>query len=287
MGDEQRELQRRWAAADAFAGWSPAWPGSNYQSADLQIAAASTEAIVRGDFLIVLGDFHGGANPLGQGVFGLRHPDPPAMLRRIADEAGPSVHLSPPRHGVVAMTARNWPLYPPGDIVVAGRQEPVPAGTQRVALEDVVIDGGHVRDRAGTFRVPLADLLYLPIFIAAVRSFDPAGPGAGRAQVGRLVVRRATWSAPGGELPADLPRRVFVRSPVVRKPRYVDLESPALRRTLKRFVARAPMIEFSEMLPGADECWLESAAGHHTCELRVTATDQRATVRSSSANSSV
>ena len=41
------------------------------------------------------------------------------------------------------------------------------------------------------------------------------------------------------------------------------------------------------MLPGPDECWLESDAGHHTSELRVVAVDQRATVRSSSANSSV
>ena len=72
----------------------------------------------------------------------------------------------------------------------------------------------------------------------------------------------------------------------MRKPRYVDLESPALRRTLERFAAKAPMVEFTEMLPGPDECWLESDAGHHTCELRIVATDQRATVRSSSANSS-
>ena len=73
----------------------------------------------------------------------------------------------------------------------------------------------------------------------------------------------------------------------MRKPRFVDLESPSLCRTLKRFAAKAPRLEFSEMLPGPDECWLESDAGHHTCELRVVAVDQRATVRSSSANSSV
>src|SRR6185369_13831048 len=211
MGAEQSELQRRWAAGDAFADWTPAWYGSGCHSADLQIAAASPEAIRRGDFLVVLGDFHGGDNPLAQGVFGLRHPDPPAMLRRIADEAGPGVHLSPPRHGVVAMTARNWPLYPEGDIVVCGGAEPAPARTRRVALEDVVVADGDAFDRAGTFRVPLAQLLYLPIFISAVRSFDPAGPGTGRAQVGRLVVRRATWLAPDGEVPDGLPRRVFVR----------------------------------------------------------------------------
>jgi hypothetical protein len=146
-----------------------------------------------------------------------------------------------------------------------------------------------VEDRAGSFRVPLAEFLYLPIFVAAVRSFDPVGAGAGRAQVGRLVVRRASWSAPAAEVPAaperltawarerGLPRRVFARSPLERKPRYVDFESPSLLRTLGRFVApareRAPgaPVEFTEMLPGPEDCWLESAAGHHTSELRVIA----------------
>ena len=287
MGDEQCELQRRWAAvvtgavaaADAFADWAPAWHGSNYHSADLQIAAHSTDAIARGDFLIVLGDFHGGNNPLAQGMFGLRHPDPSAMLARIADESGPGVRLYPPRRGVVEMTARGWPMFPPDDVVVSGDE-----------LANVLVADGDVFDRAERFRVPLAELLFLPIFIAAVRSFDLVGEHAGRAQIGRLVVRRASWSAPAGELPDDLagwardrglPRRVFVRSPLERKPRYVDFESPALRRILARFLApareRAPgaPVEFTEMLPGPEDCWLASDAGHHTSELRIVATDRR------------
>jgi hypothetical protein len=289
MGDEQRELQRRWAADDAFADWTPAWHGSGYHSADLQIAAPNPEAVAQGDFLVVLGDFHGGDNPLAQGLFGLRHPDPAAMLRRVGSECGPGVHLSPPRHGAVEMTARSWPLYPAGDVLVMAGDEPAPAGARRVALRDVVVDDGHVEDRAGSFRVPLAEFLYLPIFVAAVRSFDPVGAGAGRAQVGRLVVRRASWSAPAAEVPAaperlaawarerGLPRRVFARSPLERKPRYVDFESPSLLRTLGRFVAPArerasgAPVEFTEMLPGPEDCWLESAAGHHTSELRVIA----------------
>ena len=289
MGEEQRELQRRWAAGDAFADWTPAWHASAYQSADLQIAAPGVEAIERGDFLVVLGDFHGGDNPLAQGLFGLRHPDPAAMMRRIAEEAGPGVHLSPPRRGVVEMTARSWPLYPEGDVVVVSGDEPAPPGATRVALEDVVVHDGQVSDRAGTFRAPLAQLLYLPIFVAALRSFDPIGEHEGRAQVGRLVVRRASWSAPAGELPEDLgawardrglPRRVFARSPLERKPRYVDFESPSLLRALSRFLApvreRAPRapVEFTEMLPGPEDCWLESDAGRHTSELRVVALDR-------------
>ncbi|MDA0160117.1 lantibiotic dehydratase family protein [Solirubrobacter ginsenosidimutans] len=295
MGEEQEELRRRWASAvngdaAAFADWTPAWYASDYHSADLQIAAQSPDAIARGDFLVVLGDFHGGDNPLAQGLFGLRHPDPAGMLRRIAAEAGPGVHLSPPRRGVVEMTARSWPLYPEGDVVVTSGDEPAPPGTHRVALDDVVIDGdGHVRDRQGTFRTPLARFLYLPIFVAALRSFDPIGEHEGRAQLGKLVVRREHWSAPANELPTGapelaawardrgLPRRVFARSPLERKPRYVDFKSASLTRTLARFVApareQAPgaPFEFTEMLPGPQDCWLRSDAGRHTCELRVVA----------------
>ena len=300
MGDEQRELQRRWTsvvdgtttAADAFADWTPAWHGSTYHSADIQIAAAGSDAMARGDFLVVLGDFHGGDNPLAQGLFGLRHPDPAEILRRITTEIGPGVHLSPPRRGVVEMTARSWPMYPEGDVVVTSGDEPAPAGTRRISLNDVVVADGHVSDRAGTFRVPLAHFLFLPIFVASLRSFDLVGDGEGRAQIGRLVVRRACWSTPAGVLPAKadelaawardrgLPRRVFARSPLERKPRYVDFESPSLRRQLVRFLARAREqvpdrpVEFTEMLPGPDECWLQSDAGNHTSELRVVALDR-------------
>ena len=290
LGTEQAELQTRWAAvvagqdpAAAFADHTPAWYASRYHSADLQIAADSAEAIGRGDFLVVLGDFHGGDNPLAQGLFGLRHPDPAGLLQRIRDEAGPGVHLSPPRRGVVEMTARSWPLYPPGDIVVVAGDEPAPSDTHRVALADVLVADGQVTDRAGTFRTSLAHFLYLPIFVAALRSFDPASPPDGqRAQLGRLVVRRASWSVPASELPRDLaawarerglPRRVFARSPLERKPRYLDFESPALCRALTRFVAPAgdQAVEFTEMLPGPDECWLQSPAGRHTSELRIVA----------------
>jgi Lantibiotic dehydratase, N terminus len=300
MGAEQRELQRRWAsvingtgaAADAFADWTPAWHGSCYHSADLQIAASSQEAIARGDFLLVLGDFHGGANPLLQGLFGLRHPTPDALMQRVRDEAGPGVRLSPPRRGMMASTARLWPIFTDGDVVVVGGEEPAPRGTCRIALEDVVVDNGRVSDAAGTFLIPLADFLWLPIFVSAVRSFDPVGPGSARAQIGRLVVRRATWTAAARELPASpedlaawatelgMPRRVFVRSPLERKPKFVDLESPALCRTLARFIQpardQAPdePVQFTEMLPAPDQCWLEDHHGHYTSELRMVMLDR-------------
>lgn len=300
MSDEQRELQRRWTsviagsttAARAFADWTPAWHGSCYHSADLQIAASSQDAIARGEFLLVLGDFHGGANPLLQGLSGRRHPNAAALMYRVAAEAGPGVYLSPPRRGMMESTARLWPMFTDGDVIVASGDEPAPPGTRRIALERVVVDDGHVADAEGTFLVPLADFLWLPIFVAAVRTFEPQGHGSGRAQIGRLVVRRATWAAPAAELPISpddlaawarergMPRRVFVRSPLERKPRYLDLESRILLRTLARFIRpardqapRAP-VQFTEMLPEPDQCWLEDSRGHYTSELRMVMLDR-------------
>jgi hypothetical protein len=75
---------------------------------------------------------------------------------------------------------------------------------------------------------------------------------------------------------------VFARSPLERKPRFVDFESPSLMRTLARYIARAReqvpggAVAFTEMLPGPDQCWLESDAGHHTSELRIVALDRGA-----------
>ena len=45
-------------------------------------------------------------------------------------------------------------------------------------------------------------------------------------------------------------------------------------RALRRAAAGAGRVEFTEMLPGPDECWLESDAGRHTSELRVLALDR-------------
>ena len=70
-----------------------------------------------------------------------------------------------------------------------------------------------------------------------------------------------------------------MRSPLERKPIYVDLESQVLLRVLARFLkpvaGQAPgaPVLFTEMLPDPDECWLRDAAGRYTSELRVVAVD--------------
>ena len=308
LHDEQAELQIRWAqvvgddsnrltehAAAVFADALPAWQSSTYHSADVQIAATDVDAIGRGQFLAVLGDFHGGSNPLGQGLFAHRHPQS-AINERIARDLGPLIRLLPPRRGVVDMTARAYPTFgQDGSIVITAGDEPVPDGAQAIPIRDVLLDAGEVTDRAGSFRIPLAELLFLPIFIAGVRTFDPFGAHEGRVCLGRTVVRRAAWSIPTAEIPerADelpawardrgLPRSVFARIAVPlasheRKPMYIDFDSPALRRVLTRFISPlrdrpGARFAFTEMLPTPDQCWLQTEHGHHTSELRLVALD--------------
>jgi Lantibiotic dehydratase, N terminus len=306
---EAKELQRRWAAlleagdyptiaeraAAAFADYGEAWPLSVYYSADLQIAAASIEAIEKGDFRIVIGDFHGGSNPLVQGMFARRHPDPDAFSDWVSADVGRQVVNFPPPGGVVPMTARMFPFVRGEDYIyiVPGPRDAAPEGVRAVSIGDLSVDEGHVSDRSDSFRLPLAEVLWLPVFISSVRSFDPFGPrGSERVTIGRTVVHHARWSCAAGELPEKpdaftawardqgMPRRVFVRSPLERKPIYVDLESPTLLRVLTRFLRpaaektpHAPVV-FAEMLPGPDECWLTDSAGCYTSEFRVVAVDR-------------
>ena len=308
LAGEAEELRRRWAAllaagddatvaeraAAAFADHGEAWPLSAYYSADLQIAASGLEAIERGEFEVVIGDFHGGNNPLLQGIFARRHPEPGAFSDWVDADVGREIVNIPPRGGEVAMTARMYPFVRGRDFihVVPGPSDVAPEGVRGIGLGDLRVDEGHVGDGAGSFRLPLADFLWFPVFMSAMRTFDPFGPGSERVTIGRTVVRRAHWSRPAVELPAEpdaivswardegLPRRVFVRSPLERKPIYLDLDSPTLVRVLARFLRpaaeKAPdaPVVFTEMLPEPDDCWLADDAGRYTSELRVVAVDR-------------
>jgi hypothetical protein len=202
LGGETAELQRRWAvllaagedatiaerAAAAFADHGPAWQSSVYHSADLQIAAQDTEAIERGDFRIVISDLHGGGSPLGHGIFASRHPNPEALRARNDADVGPRVVLLPPRAGVVPNTARLFPVLDGRrDVhVLPGPFDVAPDGVRAISIRELSVADGYVSDRAGSLRIALADLLWLPIFISAIRSFDPFGArGTGRVTIGR------------------------------------------------------------------------------------------------------
>lgn len=306
------DLRRRWSvlltepdpvtmparAAAAFADHAPAWPVSVYQSADVQIAAPSLAAVNAGDYLCVVGDFHPGANPLGQGLFATRHPDRERLLAAFASDTGTPPFLIPPRD-VGWQTTRNMPAVtrPTDAHVAATPRDRMPDGYRTLHAADLIVDGENVTTADGTWQAPLAHLLFLPILIAGVHAYDPfpvsRADGHGpRITIGRTVWRRETWDIPAAQGPPcpevaagwardrGLPRRVFALSPSEIKPVYVDFDSPVLTRILCRQYRRASAefpgrsMRFTEMLPGPEDCWLADEDGRrYTSELRLVAVD--------------
>jgi lantibiotic biosynthesis dehydratase-like protein len=289
-GDEAAAAARR-----AFADHGDSFPMSVFHSVDLQIAASSVGAIDAGDFMCVAGDFHSG-NPLSQGMFVDRFPDPDQMRAMFhADAGSPLVGLVMLRNPRVPVSSRmSLRITDQSDVHLVGPRLSTPGIDRRShSVSELLVHDGHVFDREGTVRIPLTHLLFLPMYIAAgVRTFRPFPEGGHRITVGRTVLRRATWTIPAADCPADpaaiagwanakgLPRRVFVRCPEDPKPTYIDFQSASLARILRRTLAHAidldpkALATFSEMLPGPDQCWLEQDGDRYTSELRLVFVDR-------------
>jgi Lantibiotic dehydratase, N terminus len=313
LADVVAELHRRLAAlladpepatigaraALAFADRRRAWRTAAFQSVDVQLAARDAHAVARGDYLAVVGDVHAGANPLLQGLFAHRHPDPAAMLRRLAAALGPGIPLLlPPYAPGLGVEARGVPLTPEDAVHIAVMPDTRAPAPRRTWLpHELLVDGDDLVDRSGRLRVPLLDAFGMPIFIAGVRAFEllPDAQHARRETIGRVVLRRESWRVPSGDVPDDarqlaafardrgMPRRLFAKSPLERKPMYVDVESPALARILCRHArqaaheAPAQPLRFSEMLPAPDGCWVADPEGNrYVSELRLVAVDRGA-----------
>jgi hypothetical protein len=310
LASEHRELQRRWAellddpdrttigdrARARFSDYGPAWPSSVFHSPDLQIAATGVEAVDRGDYLVVIGDYHPGTSPLAQGLFSYRHPDRRQFLETWGSDVGtPTIYPLPPRVPQVPLTARLMPASNlPGDIVVL---PPMPeararSGSRVVSVTDLLVDGTTVTDREGSFRAPLHRLFWVPMFVATVFSYEPLPTveHMERITVGRTVLRRESWRISIGDCPTDsgavvgwardygMPRRVFVRMPDESKPTYLDVESSTLARSFSRQIRRRAdrpeqLVAVSEMLPRPEDCWLELDGEYYTSELRMAAVD--------------
>ncbi len=302
------ELQRRLAAVlsdpdpqtvadravEAFADHRPCWPTGVFQSVDVQVAARDAAAVARGDYLAIIGDVHPGANPLMQGVFAHRHPDLRRMLRMVEAAIGRGVPLLlPPLGPGLGVDARTAPVTAEHNIHIAAMPDTRAPQPRRTWLpHELLVDGRDVVDRAGQLRIPLVDALGIAMFIAAVRTFEllPDSDHAPRVTIGRVVVRRGSWSLPAGEVPREpheipafarqhgMPRRLFTKSPLERKPMYLDVESPTLARIFCRHVRRAAAeapqapIRITEMLPTPEQCWLGDLEGNrYVSELRLVA----------------
>lgn len=307
VGELERRMTRLLADPDpatisaravaTFADYRAGWSAAVFQSVDLQIAARDPEGVAAGDWLGVIGDVHPGAAPIIQGVFAHRAPDPDRLVGAWASDVGRRVaFLMPPWAPHIGVEARGIALTPENAIHIACRPDVRAQAPRRTWLpHELMVEGTDLVDHGGELRVPLVDAFFLPIFVSGVRVFEllPDTEHNPRQQIGNTVLRRASWSVAAADVPQraedvptfardrNMPRRVFTKSPLERKPMYLDTESPVLGRILCRQARQAAAadaearIRFSEMLPTPDQCWLRDPDGNgYVAELRLVAVDR-------------
>lgn len=295
--------------AAAFAAPGPGWPGARYHSPDVMIAAASPEAICQGQYLLVMGELHLGGNSLRAALFVDQHPAPAELIAAIEHDL--------PMPQVAPIAPRNWPemtlrtrsaFLSERDFRLAftydacGHSHPLrlPIGAFVVARN---ADGLVIRARDGSRQFGMIELFAEILTMEVADCFKIFSPRrhTPRITIDRLVVSRECWQvataelAFAGEQHADarflaarrwarglgLPRCVFVKVPIERKPFFLDFDSPILVNLFARMARRVreqagaeALISITEMCPTIEESWLPDAAGaRYTSELRIAAVD--------------
>ena len=190
IGDEIAELQRRLAAR--AGGSRSSRPSATVPPRRSRITGragapacfspwtcrsphATRPRSPRGDYLAVIGDVHPGANPLMQGVFAHRHPDPPRMLRAGRAAIGRGVPLLLPPYGPgLGVDARHRAVTAEHDVHIAAMPDTRAPQPRRTWLPHELLDRRRPTSSIAPveLRVPLVDAFGMAIFVAAVRTFE-------------------------------------------------------------------------------------------------------------------
>jgi hypothetical protein len=271
-------------------------------SPDVLLAARDREALAAGDYQVVLGEIHHGAQGVGWMLAFVDNPTNwDAQIRTFLPP--PSADQSPAN----LVFGRRMKTAPPefsGPSIVASASatslHPDAIELQALTVER---DGDHLVLRARGAGPSLQ--FYPPSFGVPDELFDPfacftyplaesvsirVGAHTPRIEIDGAVFQRERWdvsaaSVPGGErqprLGFDLlveflafqqrlglPDRVFVRTPAEPKPVLVDFRSFFAVELLAHLAGAVDSLTLSEMLPGPDTLWLEDDRGRYTAELR-------------------
>ena len=301
------ELRPRLLAA--FKAPGPGWTMARYHSPDIMVAAADPEAASRGDCFFVLGEMHLASHTMRNTLFAAQHPAP-EEFQRCYERDFPEPRIVPigPKSWP-EMTARTLPLMiNRKDWVLLGARDSFGAPkSQAMNIGSLVVEqtpaGLLVRTRDGRLTFdPIETFASEMLSGVVVNCFKIIGPRhhTPRVTIDKLVIARETWRFEPEEvefafekseserflaarrwmLEMEMPRFVFYKTPLERKPYYADFESPIYVDMFAHAVrnsagaAGGQTIEVSEMLPGHDQNWLRDAEGNaYTAELRIIALD--------------
>jgi hypothetical protein len=313
------ERRVRFASADlrpqvlaAFDADGPGWEMARYVAPDVMILAESEGAVRRGDFQLVLGEVHL-SNTLATSLFVAQHPDLDD-LQRIVDR-----DLSAPQV-IPVLPKQDWSQRT-NQVLVAGQDhryafspDPSPAPSARtLRVADLVVvrrDGElQVESRDGDFRSSMVEFMGLLLTMLSLNALQimPDRDHQPRVTIDDVVIAREGFRFEARALgfakitdPLErwvelkrwqrahgLPRFVFLKAPVERKPCFIDLDSPLYAETLAKLVrqtAEADLhgkIRLSEMLPGFDHVVFPDGEGRrYTSELRMVMVDDLRASRS-------
>lgn len=263
-------------------------------SPDLMISAASLDALAAGDFRVVLGELHHGAQAAGWMLCFAERGWQEHLARVL-----PSANGETPANLVLARRMKTAPPEFPGPSIAASAVSERTAQMELSELSVALIDGRPRLLAAGDRRLriyppchavpaalyaPFASLSYPLVGGVGVR----LGAHTPRIEIAGAVYQRERWDVPARELPRlgaseldlfravldvkrahGLPERVFVRALGEPKPVYVDFANPIAVELLAQLAGQTDGdLAVSELLPGPGDLWLQGEEGAYCCELR-------------------
>lgn len=293
----------------AFAAPRPGWSHARYHSPDLMLAASDLEAIRRGQYHWVVGELHLTVNSLNAVSFMSQHPRPEEVYKAVeADFPEPRIVPVPPKHWGDLTARTGFDFVPPQDYRLEIARDTCDVTLdQALSIGSLVVEdtaeGLMLRSRDNRIRFEIIEGLGEFLSSLMINFFSPLAPGRHRPRVtiDRLVVCRESWLFSPSEISfayqeseaarfvgarrwmceLGLPRFIFIKSPIERKPLYVDLDSPIYVEMFAKIIHRTgesdlsnPLISVSEMLPAHDQSWLiDAEENHYTSELRMVVVD--------------
>jgi hypothetical protein len=275
-----------------------------FPSGDLQLAAESHDAILRGKYRWIVSELHPAAATLHHCMY-WSCPDHTALSRalQLITNDKPFFHFGFFAADFTAHTTVRIFDALPKQAVFASPQRGNPLWRSVLpAQSEVFIDEqGEVALRAkGEYLGSFARNWIIPL------GFHPfqfgLAPHTPRLRCGRVIVQRRAWTVSVEEMAAgnfsrlsrdlalaieglratkDLPRFVYIRptEQALRrsgaegrdkdtKPVFIDLESHLFLEIFHRWLTKAGELEVTEMSPAPDDLWWREADGRRTFELR-------------------
>jgi hypothetical protein len=284
----------------------PKFDEYTFPSADLQISAASAEAVARGEYEWIIAELH---PPLAllQNCFYWSCPDPGALseILRSTVFGKPSFHFGFFAADFTAHTAvRIFDALPDlTNFVAPQRGDPNWRSWAPADVEVFVDETGDVGLRVSKTQEYLGSFARAWLIPLGFHPFQFGGaPQMPRLRCGRVIVQRAAWTVAVEELGAGdftgvsrdlvvaveklrlrrgLPRFVYIRptEQALRrsgaegrdkdtKPVFIDLESYLFLEVFQKWLKKAGELEVTEMLPDPDHLLWNDDDGRRTFELR-------------------